>query len=550
MVQQKVEKELANKIRATALELFACEKDSLENLSLEMPESVGFGDLSSNIAMRLSKPLKASPKEIAITIAKKLILNIKEDVFLSKYIEKCDVAGPGFINIYFKNEFYVDLVKDVLKHGTEFGTSNIGENAKVQIEFVSANPTGPLSIAHARQAAVGDALGNILKYFGYNVTKEYYINDEGNQINILGASTEARFKELLKEPFEFKEEYYQGDYIYDIAKEIIDKCSDKKKDLKFFSDYAVDYLLKVIRKDLEDFGVKFDVWFSQRKLTKEHIMRTLDFLREKGYVYNEDGAVWFRSTLFGDDKDRVVIKKDCAFTYLAPDIAYHQDKFKRGFDQVIDIWGPDHHGYQGRLSAAIQALGQKKEQLKVLIIQLATIFRDGKPVSMSTRRAQYISLREILDEVGRDAARFFFMTRKISSHLDFDLELAKSQTSDNPVYYVQYAHARISSILKSAGKLNSNPNFALLKEAEELELMRAIFKYSVVLGLCVKNFDPCNLTSFLQEIASLFHKFYDKHKVLTDDQDLKDARLGLIQAVRIILNNSLSILGISSPVNM
>jgi arginyl-tRNA synthetase len=550
MVQQRIEEELANKIRTTALELFACEKESLENLTLEMPASVGFGDLSSNIAMRLSNSLKISPKEVALTISGELISNIKNDDFLNKYIEKCVIAGPGFINIYFKNEFYADLVKDVLKYNTSFGSSKIGENKKIQIEFVSANPTGPLSIAHARQAAVGDALGNILKYFGYNVTKEYYINDEGNQINILGLSTEARLRELLKKPSEFKEDYYQGDYIYDIAQEIIDKFSDKNKDLKFFSDYAVEFLLKVIRKDLEDFGVKFDVWFSQRKLTKDIIMRTLDLLRGKGYVYDEEGAVWFRSTLFGDDKDRVVIKKDGAFTYLAPDIAYHEDKFKRGFSQVIDIWGPDHHGYQGRLSAAIQALGQKKEQLKVLIIQLATIFRDGKPVSMSTRRAQYISLREVLDEVGRDAARFFFMTRKISSHLDFDLELAKSQTSDNPVFYVQYAHARISSILKNAGSFNLNPKFELLKETEELELMRAIFKYSVVLGLCVKNLDPCNLTSFLQEIASLFHKFYDKHKVLIDDPDLKDARLGLIQAVKIILNNSLSILGISAPENM
>ena len=439
----------------------------------------------------------------------------------------------------------------MLKEKSSFGRSKLDKNRKVQIEFVSANPTGPLSIAHARQAAVGDALGNILKFSGFSVTKEYYINDEGNQINILGLSTLARLKQILKEEVEFKEDYYQGEYIFDIAKEILEKHPNyKDKDPEFFRDYAVNYLLNVIKSELSDFGVNFDIWFSQKTLDRAKIMQTLGFLRTKGYIFDEDGAVWFKSTLFGDDKDRVVIKKDGSFTYLAPDIAYHENKFKRGFDEVIDIWGPDHHGYQGRLSAAVQALGQNKEQLKVLIIQLATIYRNGKPVSMSTRRAQYISLREVLDEVGRDAARFFFMMRKISSHLDFDLELAKSQTSDNPVYYVQYAHARISSILKNAGSFEEGSNLSLLNEKEELELMRAIFKYEEVLSLCVKNLDPCNLTAFLQEIASLFHKFYDKHKVLVDDVKLKSARLSLIKAVKIILENSLKILGISAPENM
>jgi arginyl-tRNA synthetase len=356
-------------------------------------------------------------------------------------------------------------------------------------------------------------------------------------------------KELNGEKVEFPQNYYQGDYIYDIAKKVL-STKDKVQSL---GEFAANYILEIIKKELDDFGVKFDLWYSQKKLEQSgKVKKGLEFLKKKGFIYEQEGALWFKSTAFGDDKDRVVIKSDGAYTYLAPDIAYHRDKYKRGFQWLINLWGPDHHGYIPRMKAAVQALGEDKNSLSIIIVQLATIFREGKPVQMSTRKGQYITLREILDEVGKDAARFFFVMRRTSSHLDFDLDVAKKHTPENPVFYVQYAHARISSILRnSSAKLNYKKiDFVLLKEKEELLLVKKILQFSYTLNICVATQDPYMLTVYLQELAESFHKFYDLHRVLGNDSSLTQARLALIEATKITIAQGLKLLGVSQPQEM
>jgi arginyl-tRNA synthetase len=438
---------------------------------------------------------------------------------------------------------------DVIDLGTEFGRSKEGKGKKVLVEFVSANPTGPLSVAHARQAAVGDALANILAYLGFDVKKEYYLNDEGNQINTLGKSVEMRLKELNGEKIEFPETFYQGDYIIDMAREI----KENNIQVTDFPEYSGNYILEIIKKELEDFHVRFDCWYSQKSLRESGKQQAaLDHLRKTGYLYDEDGAVWFKSTAFGDDKDRVVIKSDGAFTYLAPDISYHRDKFERGFEWLINLWGPDHHGYIPRLKAAVMALGGKAESLSVVIVQLASIFRDGKVIEMSTRRGQYITLREVLDEVGVDASRYFFMMRRTSSHLNFDLEVAKKQTAENPVYYVQYAHARISSILRQAG-VSGKPllpaSFAL-HEKEEQALLKKLWQFSYMLKVCLGTLDPYMMTVYLQETAESFHKFYDRHRVLGQEEACTQARIALIYGAKTVLAKGLDLLGVTAPEQM
>ena len=519
-----------------------------EFLCLDLTQDSRFGDLSTNIALRLSKAMAKSPFEIAAALAD----NIKkclERSALKDYIREVKAEGAGFINFYLSNEYFYGELHNVISKGKSFIKSNAGKGRRVLIEFVSANPTGPLSVAHARQAAVGDTLANILDCLGFSVKREYYLNDEGNQINILGNSIELRLKELSGEKAEFPEDHYQGDYIYDIAKEI----KERKARVKDFSSYGVKHILHIIKNELDDFGVKFDYWYSQKKLRESgKINRALDFLKKKGFIYEQDGALWFKSIQFGDDKDRVVIKSDGSYTYLAPDIAYHQDKFRRDFSWLINLWGPDHHGYINRLKAAVAALGKNPDSLSIIIVQLASIFREGKPIQMSTRRGQYITLREVLNEVGLDASRFFFLMRRTSSHLDFDLEIAKKQTSENPVYYVQYAHARISSILSNSPiKLRfKDIDLTLLKEKEEIELIKKICQFSYILNICFATLDPYMLTVYLQELAETFHKFYDKHRVLGQDNKLTRARLALIEGVRLAVSSGLELLGVSRPQKM
>jgi len=522
-------------------------KISAEDITLDIPANSRFGDLSTNIALKLASMLKQSPQEIA----SHLVLGIRKHLSgssLADDIKEVKVEGTGFINFYFNNEYFYEELKDLLLKGEGALKQNIGRNKRVLIEFVSANPTGPLSVAHARAAAVGDALANVLIFCGFRAEREYYLNDEGNQINILGNSVALRMKELEGERVEFPEDHYQGDYIYDIAKQALDKKITASK----LGEYATLYILEIIKKELSDFGVKFDNWYSQKALGESgKIEKALKFLEKKDFVFQQDGAHWFKSSAFGDDKDRVVIKSDGSYTYLAPDIAYHQDKYKRGFEQLINIWGPDHHGYINRVKAAVSALGYGPQTFSVIIVQLASIYKDGKVLQMSTRRGQYITLKEVLDEVGVDAARFFFLMRRTSSHLDFDLDVAKKQTQENPVYYIQYAHARICSILRNSPiKVYQNLDFSHLKEKEEIELIKKAMQFSYCLSVITKTHDPYMLTVYLQELAESFHKFYDQHRVLSDDEELTQARLGLIQVVKIILAAGLDLLGVSKPEQM
>ena len=538
------------------------EKIHEQDLFFDFPKDNRFGNLSTNIALKLS----SSTGKSSFEVAQDIISNIKkylEKSYLRDYVKEVKVEGVGFINFYLDNKYFYGQLKNIIKKKRNFAKIELGKKRRVLIEFVSANPTGPLSIAHARQAAVGDVLANILDYLGFKVKREYYLNDEGNQIDILGKSIELRIKELSQENLEFPQDYYQGEYIYDIAKKI---CAtnigasaknfgekNEKLKIKNFADYGVKYILRIIKKELDDFGIKFDYWYSQRDLRKSgKIKQVLDFLKKKSFLYEQDGALWFRSTKFLDDKDRVVVKSDGSYTYLAPDIAYHQDKFRRGFSWLINLWGPDHHGYINRLKAAVEALGRGRDSLSIIIVQLASLFREGKPIQMSTRKGQYITLRGLLDEVGLDAARFFFLMRRTSSHLDFDLDVAKKQTPQNPVYYVQYAHARICSILhNSPTKIKfKDANFTLLKEQEEIELIKKLWQFSYILKVCLNTLDPYMLTVYLQELAEGFHKFYDTHRVLGQDNQLTQARLTLIEAARIVFALGLGLLGVSRPEKM
>lgn len=535
-----------------------------EDLSLDLPKDSRFGDFSTNIALRLSGLTKKPLLEIAADI----ISNIKkylETSTLKDYVREVRLENAGFINFYLNNNYFYEQLKDIITAGENFAKINLGKQKSVLIEFVSANPTGPLSVAHARQAVVGDVLSNILEYLGFKVRREYYLNDEGRQIDIMGESIDLRLKELSGQRIEFPQDYYQGEYIYEIARKI------KESKVKNITDYGIKYILDIIKKELNDFGIKFDYWYSQKELKKSgKIKRVLSLLKRKGFIYERDGALWFKSTQFSDDKDRVVVKSDGSFTYLAPDIAYHQDKFRRGFSWLINLWGPDHHGYINRLKAAIKALGKTSQSLSIIIVQLASIFREGKPLQMSTRKGQYITLREILDEVGVDVARFFFLMRRTSSHLDFDLDIAKKQTAENPVYYVQYSYARICGVLRNAeisacrrgtsqrsyirhsleGIKVRDLDLILLKEKEEIELIKRLWQFSYILNICLNTLDPYMLTVYLQGLAECFHRFYDTHRVLGQDTKLTHTRLALIKAMQIVTAKGLELLGISRPQKM
>ncbi len=521
--------------------------DHKEDISLEFPTDKRFGDFTTNIALKLSKELKQPPRVIASQLAESIQKEIQKSD-LKDLITQVKIEGAGFINFYLKENYFYEKLRKIIIKGKEALKVDLGKGKKVLIEFVSANPTGSLSVAHARQAAVGDCLANVLSFIGFKVSREYYLNDEGNQINILGKSVQLRLKELKGEAIEFPENYYQGDYIRDIAQE----AQNKKIKEDNLGDFAAGHILKIIKQELDDFGVKFDCWYSQKELAKSgKVEKAFEQLKQKGFLYEQDGALWFKSTAFGDDKDRVIIKSDGSQTYLAPDIAYHEDKFKRGFSWLINLWGPDHHGYINRVKASIEAFGHNKDDLSVVIVQLATIFRNGQEIQMSTRRGQYITLREILDEVGRDASRFFFLMRRTSSHLDFDLEVAKKQSSENPVYYVQYAHARICSILRgSSVTIKGDLDLSVLKEKEELSLIKKLLEFEATLNICLVTCDPSMLTVYLQELAESFHKFYDLHRVLGQDDALTCARLALIKGVKIVLSCGLELLGVSQPESM
>jgi len=524
-------------------------------LALEIPKERSHGDISTNIAMKLVRLSGGkSPIDFAELIANKMRGALASSGLKSD-IEKIEVKPPGFINFFLSSGYLYQVLLDIEREQDNYGRSSICRDKNIQLEFVSANPTGPLTIAHGRQAAIGDSLANILSYIGCEISREYYVNDEGNQMNMLGGSIRARYRELCGIKEEFPPDGYKGTYVNDIAADFRNKHGDvhADEDIKIFREFGLKWILDDIKKDLKDFGVKFDVWYSQGDLRKSgKIDKALELIKDKGYVFQEEGATWFRSTEFGDDKDRVLIKSDGSYTYLAPDIAYHLDKYRRGFKSLIDIWGPDHHGYIPRMKAAIQALGFEKDSLSVIIAQLATLYRGGHVVKMSTRAGEFVTLREVMDEVGKDVARFAFLMRKVSSHLDFDLDKVKEQSMENPVYYIQYAHARIWSILefsKGAG-LSSKFKSGFLKEAEELWILRILRQFPLVVIISANSLEPFVVLQYLQDLAAAFHSFYNKHRVVCDDPDLSRARLVLVNCVRIVLANGLGLLGVSLPKKM
>ncbi|MDE2027694.1 MAG: arginine--tRNA ligase [Candidatus Omnitrophica bacterium] len=527
---------------------------------IDLPSDKQFGEFTCNIALQLSRLLKKNPLAIAGEIKPRLEELLKTHP-LGVQIARIDVKAPGFINFYLSPQGFYGVLDDVFRQKEDYGRSNFGGNKKFCLEFVSANPTGPLTVAHGRQAAVGDTLVNILLAVGFDAKREYYVNDEGNQINILGRSIKARAQQILGITVAFPEDGYQGDYIRTMAQAFMDAQGiktaadlDKQPD-SAFRQFGVKYLMDLIEKDLEDFGVHFDIWSYQSKIAGiKAIEALLAELKSKGYIYENEGAWWFKSTLWGDDKDRVVRKSDGQYTYLTPDIVYHKDKFARGFERIVNILGPDHHGYIPRIKAAAAALGHSKDDLDILIVQLATIYRNGKEVSMSTRRGEFISLREVMDEVGRDAGRFFFLMRQTNAHLEFDLELAKKQTPENPVYYIQYAYARIHSIIRKAQEEShcsfKTTDFKLLQQPEEIDLMRKLGLMPDILIGCAKSLEPFSLVRYLQEVAAAFHKFYDSCRVLDENKELSSERLSLIEAARTVLGNGLKLLGVSAPEKM
>ncbi|MHB8769480.1 MAG: arginine--tRNA ligase [Syntrophales bacterium] len=525
-------------------------------IEMELTKDPSHGDYASNAALILAAQAKRNPRDIARIVSARI-----DDP--GRILEKVEIAGPGFMNFFVREGCWASLLEQVDRQGRRYGEADLGAGRRIQVEFVSANPTGPLHIGHARGAVVGDVMANILAAVGYRIFREYYINDAGNQMNNLGKSVFLRYRELLGEQVEFPEGCYRGEYIKDLAAELVNRdgtvhlTGDPEEVSRRFTEYAGNAILAGIKEDLRQFGVVFDLYFSERELYREDgVGRLLGELREKGFIYREGDALWFRTTAFGDDKDRVVVRQNGDPTYFAADIAYHRNKFQRGFETVIDIWGADHHGYIPRMSAAVQALGYGKEALRVILVQLVNLLRGGTPAAMSTRSGEFVTLREVVEEVGKDAARYNFLMRRSDSHLDFDLEVAKQQSNENPVYYVQYAHARICSIMRMAAERGCNaPVFGqaelgLLRLPAEIELIKAITRFPEVVEGAARSLEPHRLTFYLNDLAGLFHSYYNKNKVISDDAALTGARLFLVTSVRTVLRNALTMLGVSAPEKM
>lgn len=522
---------------------------------VEVPKDKSHGDFATNAAMLLTKQAKMKPRDIAQAIVDSLN---KE----SKLIEKVEIAGPGFINFYLSQNWLYDILPVVEAQDTAYGSVDIGKGEKVQVEFVSANPTGLLHMGNARGGALGDSLANLLKMAGYDVTKEFYINDAGNQIVNLGLSLEARYRQLLGETgCEIPENGYHGQDIIDTAQRIVDAVGDSflqlpeaERQEKMIAT-ALDEKIAAIKSGLAAFGVEYDVWFSETTLHESGAVKeVVDLLTEKGMTYEKDGAIWLKTTDFGEEKDEVLIRSNGIPTYFAADIAYHKNKFDRGFKRVINIWGADHHGHVARMKRSMDAIGYNGDDLTVLLMQLVRLYQNGEVVRMSKRTGQYVTLQELIEDVGKDAARYFFIMRNPDSHLDFDLDLAKEQSSDNPVYYVQYAHARINSILKATGKAvpkAAECDLTLLKEEAELELIRKIANLPTEIAYAAEQLEPYRMARYATELATLFHSFYNSCRVINeDDEALTNARLVLVNAARITLRNVLTMLGVSAPERM
>lgn len=525
---------------------------------IEIPGVSQHGDYATNAAMALAKTLRKNPREIASGVVA-FINSENPDI-----LDRVEIAGPGFINFFVKKEAFSRVIPAIYEEGESFGRTDLGRGRYVQVEFVSANPTGPLHVGHGRGAAVGDALARILEACGYRVHREYYINDVGKQMNILGRSLYLRYLELFGRKIDFPEDHYRGDYMRELAREFAKEVGAGYLDvpeedaLPRCSKYAAEKILDGIKKDLEDFRVFYDEWFSEELLHREgFVEKAIDHLRGRGFIYEQDGAVWFKSSLFGDEKDRVIVRSNGAKTYFAADIAYHWNKIQRGFDAIIDIWGADHHGYVPRIKAVVEAMGLDPEKLKVILVQLVNLLRGGQPVAMSTRAGEFVTLREVIKEVGVDAARYMFLTRRSDSPLDFDLELAKAQSSENPVYYVQYAHARISSLFEVGRERGvtldlkkAMDSLRLLNEPQEVQLMKLLGEFPFILRKSAEFLEPHRIPYYLHELASVFHSYYNHYRILVDDEGLTQARLALAGAVHRVLKIGLGLIGLLAPDKM
>ena len=551
-IKQEIEQAIMTAAERAAAEGLLPQGAALPPIVLEEPPEKDMGDVATNFAMQSARVFRKSPKAIAEIIVSYLT---------GDWLERTEIAGPGFINLYLKPSVYADMLRGVLAAGEEYGQLPARADApRVQVEYVSANPTGPLHVGHGRGAAVGSALVKLLRAAGYAVDSEYYVNDAGNQMNLLAVSVNARYLELLGQAVTFPENGYHGADITETARRIIDKDGDKylalpeEERLRIFQDVAYREKLAALKEDLADFGVTFDRWFSERTLHPDAVRRAVDELLARGTAYRKDGAVWLRSTDYGDDKDRVIFRDNGVPTYLAADIAYHDDKYRRGYGRLINIWGADHHGYVARVKAAMAALGHDPAQLTVLFLQMVSLYRDGDLVKLSKRTGETVTLRELMEEVGVDAARYFFIMRSLDSQLDFDLDLAKKRSNENPVYYVQYAHARISSIFRQAGELGLTPadgaELSLLKEDTEIALIKKLAAYPEEIARAAAEYAPQRIARYSYELAGAFHSFYNQCRIVGREKPLASARLALVTATRHVIRHSLGILGVSAPEQM
>ncbi len=556
--------------------------DFAGDIQIDRTKDTKFGDYACNLAMILAKAAKQPPR----ALAEKIIAALPS----SEHLAKVEIAGAGFINLFLKPEAHFAIINTILQQAEQFGRSTLGAGKKIMVEFVSANPTGPLHVGHGRGAAYGAALSDLLATAGYDVHREYYVNDAGRQMDILATSVWLRYLELCGEQFKFPSNGYKGEYIRDISAKVfaqhqkrfhhtsaavladipadVDAGGDKEEhidaliarckqllanDYEIVFSMGIDDILQDIRDDLTEFGVTYQQWFSERSLTQTGVVdRAIAQVTAQGYTYEKEGALWFKSTEFGDEKDRVLVRDNGQKTYFASDIAYHLNKYERGFDEFINIWGADHHGYIARVKAAISALGHKPELLTVLLVQFATLWQGAERMQMSTRSGEFVTLRELREDVGKDAARFFYVQRKCEQHLDFDLQLAKSQSADNPVYYIQYAHARIASVFrqlsdKGLNWTHNDASLTTLTTPHEQSLLQELARYPEVIESAARHHEPHQITYYLRDLANAFHTYYNEHKFIVDDDNMRQARLSLAVATRQVLQNGLKIIGVSAP---
>ena len=550
-IKQQIEQALIRAVEAAVEEGILPEGAALPPVLLEEPPEKELGDFATNFAMQSARVFRQSPQKIAAAI---------RDRLAGDWLDHAEVAGPGFLNLYLKKTVLSDTLRAVLAAGEEFGTLPPNGAPRIQVEYVSANPTGPLHVGHGRGAAVGSALVKLLRTAGYTVDSEYYVNDAGNQMNLLAVSVNARYLELLGKSVEFPENGYHGADIVETAQRIIDRDGDKylslpeEERLKLFQDVAYREKLAALEEDLADFGVTFDRWYSERTLHPDAVRRVVDVLLKRGTAYEKDGAVWLRSTDYGDDKDRVIFRDNGVPTYLAADIAYHDDKYRRGYGRLINIWGADHHGYVARVKASMAALGHDPEELTVLLLQMVSLYRDGTLVKLSKRTGETVTLRELMEEVGVDAARYFFLMRSLDSQLDFDLDLATKKSNENPVYYIQYAHARISSIFRQVDEagiaVRDGAELELLTDETEIALIKKIAAYPEEIARAAAEFAPQRIARYSHELAGAFHSFYNKCRIVGQEPSLASARLALVLATGRVIRHSLSVLGVSAPEKM